>query len=105
MSDRLPELQRQRALIRDHLAWLDREIAALQPAAPSGSPPAEGPGAGSRPAPATDTQAAEILSHYRQEPVSLQDGVRRGCLLYFFGALGLLVVSVGVAYLLYIRNR
>jgi hypothetical protein len=28
MSDRLPELRRQRALVAEHLAWLDREIAA-----------------------------------------------------------------------------
>ena len=28
MSDRLAELRRQRALLADHLAWLDREIAA-----------------------------------------------------------------------------
>ena len=27
MSDRLAELVRQRALVQEHLAWLDREIA------------------------------------------------------------------------------
>lgn len=31
MSDRLSELRRQRALIEEHLAWLDREIAAESP--------------------------------------------------------------------------
>jgi hypothetical protein len=30
MSDRLQELLRQRALVRDHLSWLDGEIAAEQ---------------------------------------------------------------------------
>lgn len=30
MSDRLSELRRQRALLEQHLAWLDREIAAAE---------------------------------------------------------------------------
>lgn len=30
MPDRLAELRRQRALIQEHLAWLDREVAALE---------------------------------------------------------------------------
>lgn len=33
-ADRLPELRRQRAQIQDHLAWLDREIAAEEKKAP-----------------------------------------------------------------------
>lgn len=36
MSDRLAELRRQRALIHEHLNWLDREIAAAEKS--SGSP-------------------------------------------------------------------
>ena len=38
MSDRLRELLRQRALLQEHLAWLDREIdaAAGKPASPAG---------------------------------------------------------------------
>ncbi|MDO8544157.1 MAG: hypothetical protein Q7S40_27260 [Opitutaceae bacterium] len=31
MSQRLDELRRQRALVQEHLAWLDREIAAAAP--------------------------------------------------------------------------
>ena len=44
MPDRLAELRSQRALIAEHLAWLDREIAAAAPAsaasAVSSTPPA-----------------------------------------------------------------
>jgi hypothetical protein len=39
MSDRLAELRRQRALLTEHVAWLDREIAAEAGKAGSGDPP------------------------------------------------------------------
>src|SRR5688572_1150485 len=35
MSDRLPELVRQRALMLEHLAWLDREISEANATAPT----------------------------------------------------------------------
>ena len=40
MSDRLSQLHRQRALLQEHLAWLDREIAAAseKPAATAPAP-------------------------------------------------------------------
>ncbi len=39
MSDRLSELLRQRALLHEHLAWLDREIASTErSAAPANAP-------------------------------------------------------------------
>jgi hypothetical protein len=36
--DRLAELQRQRALLQEHLAWLEREIAAEMRGSPAASP-------------------------------------------------------------------
>lgn len=47
MSDRLAELRRQRSLVQEHLAWLDREVAALEKGALSSGSPTQrdsGPG-------------------------------------------------------------
>jgi hypothetical protein len=115
MSDRLEELVRQRALVQEHLAWLNREIAnaaeaakattaappaplspavarAVPPAvilAPSPAAPATGAGA---------LQADEIMAQYQATPGNVKQDVRKGCLLYFSAALGLLVLVVTVLY-------
>lgn len=120
MPDRLAELRRQRALIAEHLAWLDREIAAAGSAsAASPEPPiASGLEAASAPVPAEldpaailaaattakpvapvaaghateDDIAAKHLPTKRQ-PADIQQDVRRGCLLYFSIA-ALLVIGL-----------
>jgi hypothetical protein len=97
MSDRLTELQRQRALVQEHLAWLDREIAAAQgsrrptPAVMPVSPAMQVPVS---PSPA-DSEA--ILSQYRREPGTIKSDTRKGCFLYFvlaFLAFGALVLAL-----------
>jgi hypothetical protein len=106
VSDRLNELQRQRALLQEHLAWLEREIAA----ATGGliTPPV------ARPAPATpppppasrahaEAAAEEILSQYKDDTVSTESSVKRGCFLYFF--LAFLLVGLGVAALYFHATR
>ncbi len=131
MSDRLDALLRQRALLQEHLAWLDSEIAATRPpgtlVAPAGSVgdartptlPAPAP---ARPvalpplaAPATSTsdvsptavaaQADEILESYRTPPTSVKSDVRKGCLLYFVGAFLLLGLGVTALYFLISSRR
>ncbi|MBK8475784.1 MAG: hypothetical protein IPL39_05580 [Opitutaceae bacterium] len=52
MPDRLADLRRQRALIAEHLAWLDREIATTAPAQPAAVLPAPYPASIAPPAPA-----------------------------------------------------
>lgn len=115
MSDRLAELRHQRALVQQHLAWLDREIATAagttsvpSPAQPIATLPptpgatAAGPPstpAGPRPgllplAPDPDS----ILAQYRSEPTAVRNDVRKGCLLYFAGAFVLLGLGVIVMY-------
>ena len=119
MSDRLRELHRQRALLQDHLAWLDREIAnagenrspaSSVPVAPVVSPapltvapvavtsnpaPAHAPPpAPLGPLPAADT----ILEKYRVAPASLQQDVRKGCFLYFAAAFAVLALGVIALY-------
>ena len=79
MRDRLSELVRQRALVSEHLAWLDREIASVHatlssstrppetsPNAPTQSPASDPSTSGSYIAP---TQAATAPSNERHSPL------------------------------------
>ena len=76
MSDRLHELRRQRALVQEHLAWLDREIAAAPQPHPEQATRVEGPVTQPyvpSPAPAALTvvqrEAAAILAQAAMSPV------------------------------------
>lgn len=114
MSDRLAELVRQRALVQEHLAWLNREIAAaataakptatlasdatITPPAPAAgnivTPPASIPISAE---PATPADPDEIIARYQATPASVRQDVRKGCLLYFAAAfvlLGLVVIAL-----------
>jgi hypothetical protein len=113
-ADRLAELLRQRALMQEHLDWLEREIAANQPSARS--EPQQTtirvasqaiPLAGAiRPAVNMARSSVEagakadvdaLLDEYRVRPETLKQDVRKGCLLYFAGAfvvLGLIVFGL-----------
>jgi hypothetical protein len=72
MSDRLRELLRQRALLQEHLTWLDREIAAESRPGPASPPPwaemppvpavADLPTAPVVPAPMPHSPAAAVIS-------------------------------------------
>ena len=108
VSDRLKELQRQRALAQEQLAWLDREIARE---AGQSVPPPPAPVAPATPQPvpvardaisaahaAADAEA--ILAQYRSEPEKLQKSVKLGCYLYFFLALGMLILGMAGWYFL-----
>ena len=103
MSDRLKELQRQRALAQEQLAWFDREIAReagvtipalvaaeIKPAAPASSLPTHGSSG--------FDAAADIIARYNQEPPGdMAKQAKRGCMLYFifaFIAFGLLLFGV-----------
>jgi hypothetical protein len=121
MADRLSELARQRALLSEHLAWLDREIAdetvkrlipkqsgpapasvptdlQLQATGPTASVTSETP-AGAAPAPlAFAPEPAAILDQYRVHPSSVKQDVRKGCLLYFAAAFVLLGLVVAILY-------
>ena len=113
MPDRLTELQRQRALAQEQVAWLDREIAReTGQALPAAFTPERGPAATPRPATAVrvaadaEARAAEeILAQYQQPGPSMEKDVKRGCYLYFFLALGLLGLFAVGAYFLYINSR
>lgn len=99
----LDELRRQRELVANHLAWLDRQIAqrsaaTLASRAPSATPAHPEPQRDV--APVADPDA--ILHQYQVEPTNVQRDVRRGCLLYFVIASVLLGAGV---WLLYVALR
>lgn len=106
-SDRLKELQRQRTLAQEQVAWFDREIAKEQslvaadrPAETPSVPAAEG--AVSAPGDSTSPLDAEkLMRRYQSSGTSVRDEVKRGCFLYFFGAFAVLIVAVVVFYLLW----
>ena len=112
MSDRLTELQRQRALIQGHLAWLDREIAAAdgQPAAPASTvtplPPPSFPAV----PPATvapamaEKDADAIISRFGSDSQNLAANARKGIYVLFGLALVLFGIAVFALYL-YSSNR
>jgi hypothetical protein len=111
MSERLNELRRQRALLQEHLAWLDREIAAEQghppPATAAVAPPAPLPAptpASPATALASERDPDAILARYREQTGDLKQNVRRGCFLYFIAAFALVGLAVLALYF-YSRSR
>jgi hypothetical protein len=104
MSDRLNELRHQRSLAQEQLAWLDREIARetgdkeTTPAVPLRDSSRQPAAAVSIPAPLApkdiEAEAARILAQYQSKGPSAQDEARRGCLIYFFGAMILLILGL-----------
>jgi hypothetical protein len=119
MSDRLNELQHQRALVQEQLAWLEREIAREMGQPAISSPQASAPERklptpftaasfplGSEKAPAdVETEAEKILARYRHAEHPVKDDVRKGCFLYFALALALLVIAVLMVYFYHMRAQ
>ena len=97
--DRLAELQRQRAIVRDHLAWLENEIAAATgaPALPARSPAPRG-----QVTPASsEVPRADITA----DPVLAATSARRGCLLYAAALLLAGLVALTIIYFIRYRDR
>jgi len=106
MSDRLRHLHRQQALLREHLAWLEDEVA-RETGTPDGSATQTAvsviaPIAGLS---ATDStvDADALIERYataeRQKPAD----VRRGCLLIFGAALLLIASGVAAIWMFFYR--
>jgi hypothetical protein len=120
VSDRLVDLQRQRALAQEQVAWFDRELAretgqvtpptaaaatALTPVTPAAAPVIPRPTAA-----AADEAAAraaqEIIAQYQEgpSPKSAAKDMKRGCYLAFFFALGAVALIFLTAYFIYTRR-
>lgn len=100
--DRVADLERQRALVREQLAWLDREIEAAHAA--RGTPPR----APAPPTPArAEPQTAENLAYpaYAPNPTAAHAEGRRGCFLYAIAAFALLIAALTVIYFVRYRDR
>jgi hypothetical protein len=110
VSDRSDELRRQRDLLREHLAWLEREIAQEAGLAPDEGDPRQLPPHLDRPrisvtASDADRDAEAILAQFRQSAPAVEQQAKRGCILYFAIIVSvLLAVSLGLAYF-YARSR
>jgi hypothetical protein len=96
MSDRLTELQRQRALVQVHLSWLDQEIAAAKGIPAPANLNSLTPQANSSPPEALTVAATadadSLLAQYGNETTTTVQSVRKGC----FVAFGLLFVLFGL---------
>ncbi len=97
MSDRLTDLQRQRALALEQLAWIDRAIAQEsglgQPPATPAMTVAAAPQAPT--ADETARLAEEIIARYQPAAAASRTDVKRGCFLYF--GLAFLLLAAGLA--------
>jgi hypothetical protein len=98
VSDRLKDLQRQRALAQEQAAALEREIAREMgtAAAPTAVPSAPTPTPAPAPAGA-DTHADELIERYAPKEKPLHEQVKQGCLIYLalaFGAVGLCILAL-----------
>jgi len=121
MSERLRHLQRQQSLLREHLAWIDAEIARENTAAPPPGattiiptvlPPADSAAAPApsptptptpTPAPAPATDADELLKRYADEERENPGAIRSGCFIVFGASLLLLIATVATVWLVYYR--
>ncbi|HTT58085.1 MAG TPA: hypothetical protein VMF63_13300 [Opitutaceae bacterium] len=115
MSVRLQELLRQKALLAEQAAWLEREIAAEQAKAAGGPAeplPAPLPFSATMPAPAApapavpagaaaaDTEADAILAQYREADGFRPQRVKWGCILYTVAGAVLVLLGFVVMYVL-----
>jgi hypothetical protein len=94
-DDRLQELRRQRALVQDHLAWLDREIASASGQATPAKPVVQ-----SQPAapPAESIDPDEVIESYQAESRSSPAKAFWGCIWIFVAALALFALCVFALY-------
>jgi hypothetical protein len=115
VSDRLAELQRQRALAQEQVAWFDREIAketgqapaagmtaaiaASAPAVPVAAPIMAATDA------ATARVADEIIAQYEKSPQNAAKDAKKGCYLWFVFGLGMLAICAVGIYLIYTYLR
>ncbi len=105
-TDPLASLRRQRALVAEHLAWLDSELHRLSPTT-SATPVAADTNADTKPDPAAlaNARADEILARYAVEERFDPAGTRRGCLLLFSAVLALGFAALVAIYYFGYQNR
>jgi len=107
MTDRLQELLRQRALLQEHLTWLNREIAAAE-GIPSLPTPVDKPtkcvAPTTLPAVKSSAEAERILGEFKKDANAMKTDTRHGCLIMFAVAMGFFALAVLVGYYFYARH-
>lgn len=96
VSDRLAELRRQRALVQQHLAWLDEEIAAAEGAATRPAAPM----APSRARETVPADADALLARFADEERLSPRKLKLGCWLAFLIALAAFAGAIALWYFL-----
>jgi hypothetical protein len=103
-DDRLQELRRQRALVQQQLAFLDREIASAsgeaKPALPAAQNPPPVSAAPGQPAAADEVD--KVIKSFEEESRSNAADVKSGCIWIFVAAFVLFALCV-FAFYLYVR--
>jgi hypothetical protein len=103
VSDRADELRRQRDLLREHLAWIEKELAAEEGSARPQPGVAYAP-PGATPPPLEDTTGPDdseleaMLEEFRPAPVSISSNAKLGCIAYFALAMVLLIGCLAAFY-------
>ena len=100
---RLAELQRQRELVRQHLAWLDAEIADANGQPRHETPPASN--AAPADAPPRDVVAPPMSTASEPDPARAAATARRGCFVFALIAALLFAGTLVGIYLLKYRDR
>ena len=112
MTDRHQELLRQHELLREHLAWLEQEMAREstanpQPPVTMSAPPRAASAtlvqAHATALPAEDADA--LLNTYSADERHNPESTKRGCLLALAITLGLVIVGVTTVYFLVYSDR
>jgi hypothetical protein len=104
VSERADELRRQRDLLRENLAWIEKELAAEESRAPEAGrgapPPLARPESVFTRAPADNRDAEAILAEYPSEPIgSIASKTKLGCVMYFVVAMVLFLGAMVAFYL------
>ena len=106
MSDRLDELRKQRALVQQHLTWLDHEIAAVTVNRLTLPPFAIRQGTrGPIPVPPTGAVPIPELSEFQVDPADVQVDTRKGCIIYTALAFVVLVLILVAIYFVGYRDN
>jgi hypothetical protein len=107
MTDRLQNLLRQRALLQEHLAWLNDEISEAEgiPSLPNTTArPAQTIGPAAPSVVTSSDEAEKILGQFQKEAGDMKTDTRRGCLMIFSITMGIFALAVFVGYYFYTRH-